>query len=161
MALLVNLRDLSEEPVSLSGRLTAEELDLGMDDCLVHARRPLDYRLSVSREATGLLVQGSLEMVLDCECRRCLRPFSLRVQLPRWSSFLPFQGEEAAVVNGDFVDLTPYIREDILLAFPQDPICGADCPGPPQSGEPPPSSPQAGADQSGVWAELNKLNLEF
>ena len=42
---------------------------------------------------------------------------------------LPLEGEEAVSVVNDCVDLTPYVREDILLEFPQHPLCEPECRG--------------------------------
>ena len=60
----------------------------------------------------------------------------------------------------DSVDLTPYLREDIFLAFPQHPLCKSDCRGlaarKPETGRRV-DSPQAGASP---WAALDKLKLD-
>ena len=60
------------------------------------------------------------------------------------------------------VDLTPYVREDILLEFPRHPLCNPDCrglPGISVGG----STNLRGAGKTEVgspaWAELNKLKL--
>ena len=65
------------------------------------------------------------------------------------------------VVN-DCVDLTPYVREDILLEFPQHPLCDPECRGLPKTsiGK---SRNTSGTGKtevgSSAWAELNKLKL--
>jgi uncharacterized metal-binding protein YceD (DUF177 family) len=60
------------------------------------------------------------------------------------------------------VDLTPYVREDILLEFPRHPLCNPECRGLPNKsiGKPRNTSGtgKTGADSS-AWAELNKLKL--
>ena len=59
------------------------------------------------------------------------------------------------------MDLTPYLREDILLEFPQHPLCEADCAGLPNRAEKEAGS-ATGAGQtpgSPVWSELNKLKF--
>jgi uncharacterized metal-binding protein YceD (DUF177 family) len=66
-----------------------------------------------------------------------------------------------AVAN-DCVDLTPYVREDILLEFPRHPLCNLECRGLPKTsvGK---SKNASSADKTeagpSAWAELNKLNL--
>jgi uncharacterized metal-binding protein YceD (DUF177 family) len=42
---------------------------------------------------------------------------------------LPLEGEDKVPVDNDCVDLTPFVREDILLEFPQHPLCKPDCGG--------------------------------
>jgi len=60
------------------------------------------------------------------------------------------------------LDLTPYAREDILLAFPQHPLCDPGCRGLPQksSGEPV-NANNTGHNEADLsaWAELDKLKL--
>ncbi len=36
---------------------------------------------------------------------------------------------KAVPIKNDCVDLTPWVREDILLGFPQHPLCRPDCGG--------------------------------
>jgi uncharacterized metal-binding protein YceD (DUF177 family) len=80
--------------------------------------------------------------------------------LENWTCHIPLQGEDKATVVNDCLDLTPYLREDILLAFPLHPLCGSDCSGlayPPMTKKK--SSTGGSAPVSPAWAELNKLKL--
>src|SRR5947207_12901969 len=129
MALTFNLRHLEEKNLRLEGQLTPEELQLMELDELVHANRPLSYELEVQKLDQAVLVRGTLKLDLDCECARCLRPVRQTLQLADWACHLALEGEEAVQVVNDCVDLTPYIREDIVLAFPQHPLCRPECGG--------------------------------
>ncbi len=73
--------------------------------------------------------RGQLQLTLECECVRCLRPFQNHLVLKRWACHLPLLGEEKVLVVDDCVDLTPWLREDILLAYPQHPLCEPKCSG--------------------------------
>ena len=70
--------------------------------------------------------------------------------------------EERPVMVRDSVDLTPYIREDIVLALPTHPLCRKDCPGLPgmakQTLRTADTSTSSGT--SSPWDELNKLKLK-
>ena len=94
--------------------------------------------------------------------RRRLKKFQQIVRLDPWNANLPLSGEEKVAVENDCVDLTPLIREDILLAFPQHPLCENECSGLPKP-LPRPVKHGAGARQSdsvsSPWAELNKLKF--
>jgi uncharacterized metal-binding protein YceD (DUF177 family) len=80
------------------------------------------------------------------------------VKLGDWTAHLPLEGSEKVAIHDDFVDLTPQIREDILLEFPQHPLCGADCSGlPNRSKEKKKSGEQTNG--SSAWSELNKLKF--
>lgn len=158
MPLLVNLRHLEEHPLRLDGELTLDELDLDVRDEMVRPVAPLKYNVEVQKLEDGLLLQGALTLELDCQCVRCLKPFRSKLELKDWTRHLPLQGEDAAVVSNDCVDLTPYIREDILLEFPQHPLCQEDCSGLPSGsvGQGKISGPPADAS---AWDELNKLKF--
>jgi uncharacterized protein len=162
MAVTVNLRHLEANDVHLSGELPLGELDIDPHDELLHLEKPLEYDLQVQKMEEGLLVQGRLRLELKCECARCLKPFVYPVELKDWSLHLPFQGEEAVLVVNDCVDLTPYLREDILLEFPQHPLCDPECRGLPKTligkAKKASNTNQTDADAS-AWAELNKLKF--
>jgi uncharacterized protein len=159
MPLQFNIRHLEVKAARLQGQLPAAELDLDNKDELVRVRRPLLYDLTAERLGEAILVQGRLELTLDCECARCLKPFAHRIELPHWTAHLPLAGPDKAPIKDDLADLTPYAREDILLEFPQHPLCEAGCAGLPKratENETKGPSPTAG---SSAWSELNKLKF--
>lgn len=153
MPLKVNLRHLEAHEIHLKGELPVEELDLGLQDEMMLARQPLQYDLQAEMVAHAVLVQGKLTLALNCQCVRCLKPFTRTITLDHWTLHLPLQGEDAVNVDSDCVDLTPYAREDMLLEFPQHPLCGADCRGLAET--------RHEDSQSGpaAWNELDKLNI--
>jgi uncharacterized protein len=162
MPLIVNLRHLEEHSLRLEGELPVAELTLDLRDQVIRAGRPLRYELEVQRVDQALLVQGRLHLTLECECVRCLKPFEHNLELRGWTLHMPLEGEEAAAVVNDCVDLTPYLREDILLEFPQHPLCDANCGGLPKAclgrtrktGDGAPKK-----DAASAWGELDKLKL--
>jgi uncharacterized protein len=159
--LTVNLHHLEAHEIHLEGELPVKELDLDAQDPMMRAEQPLRYDLRVEKLADGILVTGSLCLTLECECVRCLEPFRHELNLADWTCHLPFAGEEPVTVENDCVDLTPYLREDILLEFPQHPLCKPDCRGleKTSTGKARPGRNRRGGTASSWWAELNKLKL--
>jgi uncharacterized protein len=153
MPVTVNLRHLETKDLQLQGELTAQELEFENVDEMVRASEPLRYDLEVEQNGPNLLVRGQLQLNLDCECVRCLRPFKFKIDL-----LVPLEGEDQAPVTNDLVDLTPYLREDILLAFPQHPLCEAECDRLPPALPGKPAKPSAQNEKS-AWDELNKLKF--
>jgi uncharacterized protein len=162
MALLFNLRHLEEKNLRLKGQISAEELEVETLDEVIHAREPLTYDLEIQQIEEGVLVQGTLAITLDCECVRCLKPHRHPLKFEGWVCHLPLVGEDRVAVVNDCVDLTPQIREDIVLAFPQHPLCKPDCGGLPGSQLQPEKGPGAAdkpAPDPSAWAALDRLKL--
>jgi uncharacterized protein len=156
--LKVNLRHLAEHEIHLKGELPVAELDLGVNDELVHAEKPLRYDLNVEQLHDAVLATGSLALPLECECARCLKKFKTELKLTGWAAHLPLEGEDKVAVENDCVDLTPFVREDILLDFPQHPLCRPDCAGLKSKAARKAEAVEKPA--AAVWAKLDKLKLK-
>ena len=161
MPLLINLRHLEKKSLLLNGELDVESLDLEGVDELIHLQAPLCYDLEIEKFEKSILAQGSLELNLTCECVRCLKSFAFLLALDDWTCHLELEGEEMVAITNDCVDLTPLIREDILLELPRHPLCKPDCRG--LSSSLHGTIRLGGNDESKVtasaWTELNKLKL--
>src|SRR6266513_31352 len=141
MPLLINIRHLEHQAVTLRGQLPAADLDLDCIDEMIRIASPLEHDLLVQRHERSILVQGSLRLTLACECVRCLKAFEHRLELDEWSCLLPLEGE------------------DMVRAFPQHPLCAPECRGllpAPQSRRDQSSGAPAIGELSSAWAELNK-----
>ena len=154
----VNLRSLEEQAIHLQGELRVAEMDFGVTDELVRLEKPLRYDLTIEQLHDSLLVRGSLKLVLDCDCVRCLKAFEHPLVLDDWALHLPLEGEDKVSVNNDCVDLTPFVREDMLLEFPQHPLCKPECAGLKKKPEVHPAGVEAAVKPS-PWTQLDKLKL--
>ena len=159
MPLQVNIRHLEEKEIRLRGELPAAELDLENNDELIRARLPVRYDLTAQRLDDAILVQGRIEVTLDCECARCLKPFQHRIELADWTAHLPLEGPEKVEIKDDLTDLTPCLREDILLEYPQHPLCEAGCAGLPNRAKERETKGASQTEGSSAWSELNKLKF--
>jgi uncharacterized protein len=160
MPLLVNLRHLETRDLKLDGELPVGELDIDPRDEMILMAKPLRHRLEAQKLADALLVRGKLILPLACQCVRCLKTFEYRLELPDWTCHIPLVGEEKAPIDGDCVDLTPFLREDILLELPQHPLCKPECGGlkKPKIERSKKNGPGAAKD-SLTWSELDKLKF--
>jgi len=161
MPLVVNLRQLESEPQDLSGELPAADLALERPDETLHLTHPLEYELTATLIDDAILLQGTLRLPMECDCVRCLKRFSFSLELSEFAAHLPLVGEDAVPVVDESVDLTPFLREDILLTLPQHPLCKPDCRGLSQlaAGGASGTNPQTNAGAS-PWAVLNELKLK-
>ena len=130
MAITLHLDQLKQQDVHLTGSLDAPSLDLQLGrDVLVHSAEELDYALDATQADDTLLVRGSLKINFNCDCARCLESFIFTLEMDEWICALPLKGPDAVATNGEHLDLTPWVREDILLGLPQHPHCGEACKG--------------------------------
>jgi uncharacterized protein len=90
----------------------------------------LDLRLESVVE--GVLVSAQLHAPLAAECGRCLEPVDQRLDVPVAELFVyepPVDDDEVPVIDGDFVDLEPVLRDAVVLSLPVNPVCDEDCEG--------------------------------
>ena len=160
MSLKINLRHLEEKEQELSGEISVKDLELDGLDELIHAEQPVKYQLVAHKLGEQILARGRLSLSLRCECARCLKSYDFEINLSQWDCCLPLEGEDRVEVLNDCVDLTPWVREDILLEFPQHPLCENNCAGLPSRTD---ETAKKGASQTreaSAWSELNKLKFE-
>ncbi len=157
----VNLSHLEKEDEYLEGALPVENLNLMIGDDMIEAKSPLHYDLVAQLSEDQICVHGSLELELNCQCVRCLEEFSFPVTYPEWTGFFGLKGEEKAEIVGDTVDLLPIIREDLLLAFPQHPLCSPDCTvsNKPSRSRSSDDEPAEIEEQPSPWSRLDDLKL--
>ena len=160
MSLKFNIRHLEQHNLTLNGELSPADLEIDSLDELIHFEEPLLYELELQKLENAVLAQGTLRLVLHCECARCLKPFDRPLSLDHWACHLPLKGDEKVDVVNDLVDLTPFIREDIVLSLPQQPLYEPECKGLQNASK---KLASGGLEKkettSSAWAELNKLKL--
>jgi uncharacterized protein len=85
--------------------------------------------LHLSRTSRGILVQGTLDASIDSQCGRCLDDAQVELQVPVEELFVypPEQGELWVVEESGILDLTPLLREEIILNTPIGTLCRPDC----------------------------------
>ena len=93
----------------------------------------LDVRLESVVE--GVLVSGTASAMVSGECARCLDLVTDRLEVqmtelfayPETATDGTTDPDEVSRVVDDLVDLEPVVRDAVLLALPQAPLCREDC----------------------------------
>lgn len=133
--LTISLRKLSRGPVEEAGRVSMnEEPWTGVE---LDFRENPSFDLTARETGDGVVhVTGTLHAVLELSCRRCLTDVPDEVDLSvdwLYDPGLEGQAEDEGVFPLDrdtgSLDLTPQIREEILLAAPPFPLCTEECEG--------------------------------
>ncbi|HUY18373.1 MAG TPA: DUF177 domain-containing protein [Candidatus Binataceae bacterium] len=104
-------------------------------------KAPIEVELSYYRAGTELFFEGRLAAMTGALCARCAEEFESRTEHPfrvimtprsiaadADPSSDPTVGDYA-VYDGDGVDLSPLICEELLLALPTRPLCHEECRG--------------------------------
>ena len=98
-----------------------------------------DVRLRLRLESVmeGVLVSGEIEAPLVGSCARCLEPIEDTLTLDVQELYA-YEGstteetseeDEVRLVEGDFLDLEPLVRDTVVLSLPLSPVCDEDCSG--------------------------------
>jgi len=99
----------------------------GDEDCPIHdleaegicCAGPLHYNIEVGIAGGALWARGSLSQPVELRCVSCLENFVHYIRVPAFAVHTELHGPET-------VDLTPFIREDLLLNLPAHPRCDTD-----------------------------------
>jgi uncharacterized protein len=118
--LIFELIDLPPEGVNIRGSISFAELDIA-EEGRFSFPKDLSYDLLLAPcGGSNVLLRGQLRAIMDIVCDRCDK----RSELPLAVDDVCHSYEDA---YNKVLDLTPDIREDILIAFPQKFLCHTDC----------------------------------
>jgi uncharacterized protein len=115
--------------IELSRPLSAPA-DWRLDLVGVPAGSPVEMDVRLESVMEGVLVSVELQAPITADCGRCLEPVAdtLDVTLAELFLYEPDpQDPELPVLDGDFADLEPVLRDAIVLALPLNPVCSEDC----------------------------------
>lgn len=135
----------------------------------------IDAEIQATHTDPGALLEGEARASVAQTCSRCLRPIESAVTARFAEQYyatlhvesgarLAEAPSDAKTIGSDFrIDLTPLLREELLLAMPQAPLCRPDCAGLcPVCGEDlnerPHTHDEAADDR---WAKLRQIREEL
>ena len=138
--------------------------DLGSDVYGVPEGSTIDIELRLEAVMDGVLATGTASGSVSGECVRCLIEIDDDFDLDFQELYLYGDpGEDELALDGDLLDLEPVLRDAVVLALPQNPVCDPDCPGLcPECGarlaDDPDHTHEAAIDRR--WLALKDLNKE-
>src|SRR3954471_23768118 len=110
----IHLKQIPAQGLHLEGEENCPIPELESDG--VRCVGPMRYDFDVGLSDGALWASGSLTQPVEVSCVACLEKFVHEVKVPAFSVHTELRGPET-------VDLTPFIREDILLNLPAYPHC--------------------------------------
>ena len=110
------------------------------DVCDFEFPTPAEVRVEYYRAGPELFFNGHIAGSVLGHCARCLEPYAFDLDTDFFFVLVPraelademeLHDEELdlSFYQGDEVDLTPLVREQIILALPSRPLCREDCRG--------------------------------
>ncbi len=148
----IHVRQIPHDGTRLEGEEDCPIQELEKEE--VRCAGPLKYNLEVGISEEALWANGTLRQPVELRCVNCLETFVYEISVPNFALHLELTGPEV-------VDLTPMIREDILLNLPAHPHCDRDggklCKGPRESA---PLKLETEAKREHDWEALDKLKLK-
>lgn len=133
----LDLSDIANNPGMRTVRQFSEWLP---EDTGISCLRPMEGELVITNTGSRLLIEGELAGEIELPCSRCLEMFSFPCQAEFEEEFKIEGGklapagdaeEEAAsrLLEGDELDVTELIRQNVVLHTPLQPICREACRG--------------------------------
>lgn len=125
-----------------------------LDPAEVRCAGPLRYALDVGISEGALWASGELTQPVELHCVRCLETFPYEIAVKDFALHTELTGPEE-------IDLTPFLREDILLNLPPYPRCDRDggrvCPVPEEAVSGAGAEPLEARPPD--WSALDNLDL--
>jgi len=113
----VHLKQIPTEGLHLEGDEECPILELETEE--IRCVGPLHYSIDLGVTSGALWASGSLSQPVELRCVACLEKFVHEIQVPAFAIHTELRGPET-------VDLTPFMREDLLLNLPAHPHCDRD-----------------------------------
>ncbi|RZS39304.1 uncharacterized protein EV193_104521 [Herbihabitans rhizosphaerae] len=137
---VIDTRDLGRRPGSSRAhrRTLPAPAGLGQADVIaVPEGADVEVDLLLESVIEGVLVSGPASASVAGECSRCLDPISDEIEVhvtelfayPDSTTEATTDEDEVSHLVDDKIDLEPLVRDAMVLALPQVPLCTPDCAG--------------------------------
>lgn len=110
----IHLKQIPAEGLHLEGEDDCPLSNLEMEE--IRCDGPLRYELDLGISDGSLWANGSLWQPVNLRCVSCLERFPYEIKIPAFSLLTDLHGPEV-------IDLTPMLREDLMLNLPVHPRC--------------------------------------
>lgn len=128
MSIIINVRELAARttPLELERSIPLQHLVKNAKD-IVKAE-PLNLHLQATAQSGMITVRGHCSADVDFICSRTLVQFTDEVAFEYLQEFTTFQtkameDEDIELIQGETLNLTPYLEEQFLLHLPFIPVC--------------------------------------
>lgn len=145
----IHLKQIPPEGLHLEGEESCPISELEGEE--IRCAGPLRYRIDLGISGGALWANGWLKQGVELRCVSCLEKFVYQITVPAFALHAELNGPE-------MVDLTPFLREDLILNLPAHPHCdrdgGRSCKAAQAIG------PRTETKRKSDWSALDKLKIE-
>ena len=140
VVMIIDLITLGNSPYEFDFSLAPEEIDLDSDEAKL--KRAAGVKGKLTKRIAQTDVEGIISAELKIACARCLETIDRQLVIPFEAVFVTpenyTQAKEAelkaedldvSIFEGNEIDLTELVREQILLNLPEQVFCKEDCKG--------------------------------
>ncbi len=154
----ISFAGIEDEP----GRVMTVSQDYVLDDFSMGERNfvfaePLHASLTLLQQEDNILVSGEIRVLLGMKCSRCLEGITHQMDI----SFDHYYSKEGSEVEGEEIDISAEVMEDIMLLIPLQPLCSEDCSGLCQKCGQNLNQEECGCDREVIDPRLVKLKEYF
>jgi len=138
--MIIDLINLETSPFRFEFSLAPAEIDLTGDEAKL--KNAVCVEGELKKRIVETEVGGKINAELEIECTRCLQRVDRKLEIPFEASFVTEENYikakaaelgakdlDVSVFEGDKIDLTELVREQILLNLPVQVFCKEDCKG--------------------------------
>lgn len=138
--MIIDLSSLEKNSLDFEFSLAASEIDLEHDNAKLI--NPVTAKGNLTKRTAQTDVEGEVSAEIEIDCTRCLQKTENRLKIPFNVVFVTpenyseaketeLRGEDldVSIYEGDQINLTELVREQILLNLPVQVFCREDCQG--------------------------------
>jgi uncharacterized protein len=123
----INVADLLGRDAPARDVLIEVPVDWSLELSAIQPDPTLTADLALSALPGAILAMGSLYFRVEHTCRRCLTSFLEDTKKQVTGLFEAQPDEESYRIDGDEIDLEPFLRDEALLSLPLLPECPDGC----------------------------------
>jgi uncharacterized metal-binding protein YceD (DUF177 family) len=145
----VHLKQIPAKGLHLAGEEECPISELDAEG--IRCAGPLHYNIDIGVSSGALWANGSLSQPVELRCVSCLETFGHEIEISAFAVHTELRGPET-------IDLTPFMREELLLNLPAHPHCDRD--GGRICRAKYIEMPEQDAKRKSDWSALDKLKLK-
>lgn len=138
--MIIDLITLGNSPREFEFSLSPEEIELESD--LAKLKNAVNVKGTLTKHIAQTDIEGEIKTKLEFECTRCLQTIEQDLKIPFSAAFvlkenftqakeaeLKAEDLDVSIIEGNEIDLSEVVREQLLLNLPEQVFCKEDCKG--------------------------------